>query len=513
MTTPAARVVDVAMWPPAVQLLAALLAGMSGALAHAPFDLTPAILLPLGAGVLILMGARTVSQALWRGWALGAGYFGLTLSWITEPFQVDAANTGWMAPFALVLLALLLGAFWAAALAFARWAGGRVGAPVWALVLAWTGAEMLRAYVFTGFPWAAPPQALVGAWPGQLLALGGPHGTMLVMTGAVALVLTVLPNRGAGVAALAALGAALYLPTNTAPAPLTAHTVRLIQPNAPQHEKWDPEKIPVFVNRQIDFTAAGDTPPDLIVWPETALPYLQEYAQPVFDAIGAAARGAPVALGIQRADDAGYYNGLVVLDGAGQVAQSYDKHHLVPFGEYMPFPALFRSLGIRALAERADSGYAAGPGPRLLDFGALGTALPLICYEAVFAHDVGGAPTRPAFLMQLTNDAWFGMRSGPQQHLAQARMRAIEQGLPLIRAANTGISAVIDPRGRITDALPLNTAGYLDAVLPAPRPPTLYARTGDLPWVLLILTGLVAVVLRRARLRRTHGIDAGRDGA
>ncbi|WP_299293123.1 apolipoprotein N-acyltransferase [uncultured Tateyamaria sp.] len=487
----------------------AALAGACGALGHPPFDLPMAIAVPMIAGFVFLYMARTPRQALFYGWALGFGYFGLTLSWITEPFQVDAAETGWMAPFAVVLLALLLGAFWAAAMSFARWAGGRP----WMLAVAWAGAELLRAYVFTGFPWAAPPQTLVDTLAGQGLAWLGPHGLMLTMCAVCAIAVT-RPVRAPWAAIPAVLlGALLLRPLETVLSPVTDHTVRLIQPNAPQHEKWDPEKIPVFVNRQIEFTGAGDTVPDLIVWPETALPYLQEYAQPVFDAIGAAARGAPVALGIQRADDAGYYNGLVVLDGAGQVTQSYDKHHLVPFGEYMPFPALFRSLGIKALADRADGGYAAGPGPRLLDFGALGTALPLICYEAVFAHDVGRAPQRPAFLMQLTNDAWFGMRSGPQQHLAQARMRAIEQGLPMIRAANTGISAVIDPRGRIVSALPLNTAGYLDERLPAAAPPTLYARTGDLPWVLLILAGLVASVLRRARFRRTHAIDAGETGA
>ncbi|WP_299375930.1 apolipoprotein N-acyltransferase [uncultured Tateyamaria sp.] len=510
MTQTAAPAAALPAW--GVAILAAL-AGACGALGHPPYDLPVAIVVPMIAGFVFLHMARTPRGALAFGWALGFGYFGLTLSWITEPFQVDAAETGWMAPFAVVLLALLLGAFWAAAMSFARWAGGRP----WMLAVAWAGAELLRAYVFTGFPWAMLPQALVDLRLGQGLAWLGPHGLTLGLLGAIALGFT-YPNAqfpGAvrlrmlmgGVVAVAALF--LIRPIGVETPSLTDHTVRLIQPNAPQHEKWDPEKIPVFVNRQIDFTGAGDTVPDLIVWPETALPYLQEYAQPAFDAIAQAARGAPVALGIQRSDDRGYYNGMVVLDAAGQVIQSYDKHHLVPFGEYMPLPGLFRSLGIRALADRADSGYQSGPGPRVLDLGALGTALPLICYEAVFAHDVGGAATRPDFLMQLTNDAWFGMRSGPQQHLAQARMRAIEQGLPLIRAANTGISAVIDPKGRITASLALNTAGYLDAGLPAAAAPTLYARTGDLPWVFVVLAGLIAAVLHRARTRRTRTIDAG----
>jgi len=486
--------------PRRAQLGIAVLGGAVGALAHAPFLFAPAILVPLVMGFVLLGGAVSVRGALVSGWAMGFGYFALTLTWITEPFQVDAATTGWMAPFALVLLALLLGAFWACALAFSRWAGG--GA--FALVVAWSGAEMLRAYVFTGFPWASPPQALVDSVAGQGLALGGPHGMMLAMTGAVAVALVWPRSPAIGAAALAFVA---LIPMNDAPAPMTTHIIRLVQPNAPQNEKWDPQMIPVFVNRQIEYTAA-DGAPDLIIWPETSLPYLVENAQVVFDVIAEAARGAPVALGIQRREGRDYFNSMVVLDRAGRVTQTYDKHHLVPFGEYMPAEWFFRHINVGGLAARTEGGYTAGPGPQLIDFGALGTALPLICYEAVFAHDVGGAPARPAFLMQLTNDAWFGARSGPQQHLAQARMRAIEQGLPMVRSANTGISGVIDPKGRVTASIPLNTSGYLDTALPAPGALTIYGRTGDLPWALLILGGLIVTVVRHARARNALGIDA-----
>lgn len=496
----AVRLVQLPRW---AQLAFAVLCGAFGALAHAPFGFAPAITIPLAAGFVLLHAARTTRTAGLNGWALGFGYFTLTLTWIIEPFQVDAAVTGWMAPFALVLLGLLMGVFWAGALAFSRWAGGSA----LALVFAWSGVEMLRAYLLTGFPWGSPPQTLVDAWAGQGLAWLGPHGMMFAMLGSVAVLLSLPKARFVGLAGLAVLAFSLLLPAQSADSPLTTHTIRMIQPNAPQDEKWDPEMIPIFVNRQIDYTAApGD--PDLILWPETALPYLAENAQPVFDVIADAARGTPVVLGIQRRDDTAYFNSLVVLDAAGQVTQTYDKHHLVPFGEFMPAAWLFRMINVGGFAERAQGGYSAGPGPQVLDFGALGTALPLICYEAVFAHDVGGAPTRPAFLMQLTNDAWFGARSGPQQHLAQARMRAIEQGLPMVRAANTGISAMIDPKGRVIASLGLNVAGYLDAALPAPGAVTLYARSGDMPWAMILLIGGVALVLRRAYRRRAVGIDA-----
>lgn len=501
------------------QVACAVLAGAVGGLAFAPFYLSAAIVVPLLAGFVMLATAQTPRAAMRQGWALGFGYFGVTLTWIVEPFQVDAAATGWMAPFALVLLAILMGLFWGVALGLARCLG--VGAV--ALPITWSAVEMLRAYLLTGFPWASPPQALVDGLAGQGLAWFGPHGVMLAMVafGAVIARLmhagffgsSVRPARAAGAVAAGGMALALILaPPLTGPSALTSHTVRLVQPNAPQEDKWNADKIAIFVNRQIEYTAAQGTP-DLIIWPETALPYLVENAQVVFDVIAEAARGAPVALGIQRRDGDDYFNSLVVLNAAGQVSQTYDKHHLVPFGEFMPAEWLFRHINVGGFAQRAEGGYESGPGPKLLDFGPLGAALPLICYEAVFAHDVGGAPARPAFLMQITNDAWFGARSGPQQHLAQARMRAIEQGLPMVRAANTGISAVIDPKGRVTSALALNTAGYLDAALPAPGDITIYARSGDLPIFLVLCAALGLLLARRLRRLRGDGIDVFSSGA
>ena len=286
-------------------------------------------------------------------------------------------------------------------------------------------------------------------------------------------------------------------------AQMTEHSLRLIQPNAPQKDKWDPDKAYTFYYRQLELTAApphaSGQAPDLIIWPETAIPWALPYGEEALAPIAEAAGEAAVTLGVQRTRDLRCFNSMVVRDPQGTVTQTYDKHHLVPFGEYMPFGDLLARIGIHGLAPQNGAGFSAGPGPELLDFGALGQALPLICYEAVFAHDVNGAPQRPAFLIQITNDAWFGKGAGPKQHLAQARMRAMEQGLPLARAANTGISAMIDPWGRVTASLPLNTAGFVDAVLPAPAPATLYARTGDLPLALLLILGLAAAALGRRR--------------
>ncbi len=475
------------------------MAGTLGALAafgQAPYDQPLMLMAGLVGAVYFFQYSKTDRQAAVFGWAFGTGYFAHALQWIVSPFMVDVARHGWMAPFALVLLAAGLALFWGAAF----WAARRLDQNrAWPLILCLPAVELIRAYIFTGFPWAMPAQALVNNLAGQGLALAGPYALNLGVM-AVAVVLGTHARNAVqrvvrfGVI-LFGLGA-LVLPPMMPDAVLGDHSIRLIQPNAPQRDKWDPDKIPVFFDRQLRFSATppadGVKAPNLILWPETAIPWSLDYAGTALVQIGAAGGQAPVALGVQRRDDLRFYNSMVVLGQDGSVAQAYDKHHLVPFGEYMPFGDVLANFGIYGLAAQAGNGYSSGPGAKLLDFGPLGKALPLICYEAVFAHDVNAAPERPNFLIQITNDAWFGKGAGPRQHLAQARMRAIEQGLPLARAANTGISAMIDPYGRITASLPLNEAGFVDAALPQPLAATLYSRTGDFPFAFVLLLGLAA---------------------
>lgn len=479
------------------------IAGALGAFGQAPYNWPALMLAALVVAAFLFNEAITSKRALIVGFGFGLGYFAHALQWIVSPFMVDVARHGWMAPFAVVFLAAGMALFWAAAF----WAARRLSPTrAWPLIPCWAGAELMRAYVLTGFPWAAPAQSTVDVLAGQGLAWVGPHGMNVILIAAA--VAIGVPTRVAwmrryGQVALALpLAAFMVLGISQPKAALTDHTIRLIQPNAAQRDKWDPEMIPVFFQRQLDFTAtppaAGQPPPDLVIWPESAIPWSLHHADSALSEIAAAGGTARVALGARRVDGARIYNAMVALGPGGLVEQSYDKHHLVPFGEYMPFGDLLANLGIYGLAARDGNGYSAGPGAALMDFGALGKALPLICYEAVFAHDVNAAPERPSFLIQITNDAWFGKAAGPRQHLAQARMRAIEQGLPLARAANTGISAMIDPYGRILQALPLNEAGFVDAALPVPLPPTLYARMGDLPITALVLLALlVAGAIRR----------------
>lgn len=484
------------------KMLLALLGGAVVGLGQPPLGWVWLALLGLLGGFLLAGTSRDLRQAGWIGWAFGTGYFAASMFWLVEPFLVDVATDGWMAPFALIGMAGGLALFWALAFVWAHWLGGRTYAP-FILALTLATAELARSYVLTGFPWGLIGYIWIDTSVVQIAALIGPHGLTLLTLLLVAVIAGTVQNRGVWRWSLAAVlsltlvlaaGRMLDRPAGPLASPATGPIVRLIQPNAEQKLKWDPDMRWVFLQRQIDFTAAAPIAgprPDLIVWPETSVPYLLENAGPVFERITAAAQGRPVVLGINRRDADGYYNSLVALNEQAQVSDIYDKHHLVPFGEYIPGGQLISRLGSGGLAARAGQGFQAGAGAQLIDIPGLGQALPLICYEAIFPQGVGASATRPDFLLQITNDAWFGKISGPYQHLAQARMRAIEQGLPMIRAANTGISAVIDPRGKITASLALGTAGWLDAVLPPKLEPTIYGRLGDFPVImLLILAGL-----------------------
>jgi len=271
----------------------------------------------------------------------------------------------------------------------------------------------------------------------------------------------------------------------------TAITLRLVQPNAQQALKWDDAQAEVFFNRLIDATAARPSP-DYVIWPETALPYLLEYEPDLQRVISQAAGGAVVIFGRQRIDGDRGYNSLSVLSPGGVEVALYDKHHLTPFGEYIPFgDVAYDWFGLSAFAAQIGNGFSAGAGPQIIDLGAGGKMLPLICYEAVFPQNLRAGGARADWLLHITNDAWFGTLTGPYQHAAQARLRAIEQGLPMVRVANTGVTAVYDARGRLRADLPFGIEGHLDTVLPSPLPITPYARWGD--WIALVL--LICAVL------------------
>ncbi|CTQ49986.1 apolipoprotein N-acyltransferase [Jannaschia donghaensis] len=467
-----------------------VVAGLAAALGQAPWELWFVALPAYAIGIAAMARARRPFVA---GLLFGTAHFALALHWIVEPFLVDAAATGWMAPIALLAISLGFGLFWAVAASL----GARARYRAFGIAVGIAAVELVRSYLLTGFPWALPGHILIASPALPAASLVGAHGLGL----AVLLGGALLATRGA---AARACGFALWgLPFGVGlampPAPpvaADAPVVRLVQPNAPQHQKWDPDFISVFFRRGLEATAAPalGAPPVAVIWPETALPELLRYSEEVRPRIAAAAGGRPVMIGAQRFDDDRRpRNSLVLLTGPeGEVAAVHDKYRLVPFGEYLPFESILNAMGIGAFAAQLAGGYAPGDGPILLDLPGVGRVLPLICYEAIFPQELRRLD-RPRVIVHLTNDAWFGTDAGPQQHLALARLRAAESGLPFLRAANTGVSAAIDARGTILASLPLGQAGHLDVAVPPALPAPLYIVTGD--WAALaVIFGLIAAL-------------------
>lgn len=475
------------------------LLGLVAALGQAPFDVWPATILALAALFLLTPANRSAKQAAFHVWAFGLGYFAFSLRWIVEPFLVDIARHGWMAPFALVLMAAGAALFWALAAGIAHRAAPRSGA---LLGLALVGVEVVRSLILTGFPWALLGHIWVQTGIAQLAAFGGPHLlTLMTVLCAWAVALLIGRDRLVGLIVLGLVVAVSFV-LRPGPAPLATPDlpiVRLVQPNAPQHQKWDPAYRDVFLNRMVRLTGEGAVP-DLVVWPETAIPFLLNQIEDDLSLLSDAARGAPLVFGIQRRDaELRAFNSLVVMGPGGQVQSIYDKRHLVPFGEYMPGARLLGQMGATGLARNLGVGFTPGTEAGPITLPGIGRAIPLICYEGIFAEEVSDGGTRARLLLLITNDAWFGQAAGPRQHLAQARLRAIEQGLPMVRVANTGISAMIDGKGRIIAFLPLGVDGAIDVPLPAALSETPYARWGDLPALVLLIVLLGGVYFNARR--------------
>ncbi|WP_304619779.1 apolipoprotein N-acyltransferase [Paracoccus sediminilitoris] len=494
--------------PPLRQLWPDLLLGAVGALGLAPFGIWAAP--PIVLSILIWRLARKrPAGVFWHALVAGFGWFALALFWIVEPFLVEPEIYGWMAPFALVLMALGGALFWAlpawlAAIWSRNWRWQAIGIAT-ALALS----DWLRGWIFTGFPWALIGHGWIDTPVAQLAAWGGALGL-----GAFTLALAALPTvlwrpdwtRAAAhlpgaLAVILSVGAAwaFGLARLAGPGPAdTDLTVRIVQPDATQHLKWDPEWSQVFFERLLSLSNEAG-PRDLVIWPETAVNFLLEDASAILPAMSDAA-GAPLVMGIQRREGSRYFNSLALVQPGGQVTQLYDKFHLVPFGEYIPWGDLMARFGVGAFAAQQGNGYSSGSGPQVIEEPGLPPFQPLICYEAIFPQHLRNLSTRPAWILQATNDAWFGNISGPYQHLAQARLRAIESGLPVARAANTGVSAMIDAKGRIRDQLGMRQMGKIDAPLPGALPPTVWIRVGDAP--LLVLLGLLMLATLRPRRNR-----------
>lgn len=475
--------------------------GIAAALGHAPFHLWFVAVPGFALLIWSVSGAGSARRAFGIGWLGALGYFGVALHWIVEPFLVDAATHGWMAPFALALLAGGLALFWglAGAVAFriASTAGGR--AIAFALTL--TLAELLRGHIFTGFPWALPAYIWADTPLRVSVALTGSYGLSFLTLFAAALP-RALPRPAPGVVVALLLFGGLGAFGHIAGDDRRGKTlwlghVRFLQPNVPQTEKWDPEKAPRHIERMLALTRGNEgytDRHDMVVWPEVAVVYPLDTAGALLARASEAAGGKPLITGINRREDGNWYNSLAVIGAGGTVIETYDKVHLVPFGEYIPFQLGF----LRAMAGATGNGFTSGETVGLIDT-PLGRALPLICYEGIFPGHIFKTEERPDYLLLLTNDAWFGSFAGPFQHFDQARFRAAEHRLPVIRVANKGISAVIDPFGRVSTSLSADRSAYSDWLVSGKAGVTLYSKTGDLPLIVFLLVTLSALTLMKRR--------------
>ena len=505
----------------------ALLAGALSSLAMAPFNAWPILFVTLPVIVWQIDGAgagrwRGVPAAALTGWWFGLGYFVPGLYWIGYAFLVDAQTFAWLLPFAILGLPAYLALFMALGFALARLFWTRDASRVIALAASLTISEWLRGHALTGFPWntlgyalseplaLAQTASLTGLWGLTFLAVAIFASPAALIDGA---------SRGRkpwiapAVAALVLVAMTIFGAIRLSQHPtvmLSGPKLRIMQPNLQQDAKFNyaakaevMKKYLTLSDRASGPQSTGVRDVNILIWPESAFPFfLTREADAMAQIADLLPKGSVLITGSVRAPDVPpgtritrAYNSVYVIDHDGNVLSVYDKLHLVPFGEFLPFQDFMEKIGFEQLT-RIQGGFIPGIHRRSMDVPNAPRMLPLICYEAIFPGDVVERNDRPGWIVNLTNDGWFGISTGPYQHLQQARLRAIEQGLPLVRSANTGISAVIDPLGRIVARLGLGVEGVLDSPLPAAIPPTPYARAGDLP-VLIILAAAWLFVIRR----------------
>jgi apolipoprotein N-acyltransferase len=516
--------------------LLALAAGALAAVAHPPFGVLPGL---LGFALLLHLVDQTVGEkayrrAFWRGWLAAFAYFAIGCWWVAEAFLVDAEGQGWMAPIAVTLIPAGLGVFWGAASALYRWLRPQGAWRVLTFAGLMAAAEWLRGNIFTGFPWNLVGETwMAGSPPSQFASVVGAYGLTwitLAIAAAFAIPFGGATRRqwmgavGASVAALA--GLYLYGWART-PIPITPvagqrpPVIRIVQADVDQEKKYDEAQFRSITERYVRLSARpAEVTPDIIVWPEGAIP---DSANAVLapgswsaEAIaGALKPGQTLMMGSYRIDggDSGeprYFNSLVALHrepAQMRVTGLYDKYHLVPFGEFLPFEPVMAAIGLKKLT-RVGDGFTPGPRPHPISPAGAFAVQPLICYEALFPalvrEAVNDAVIKPLLLVNVSNDAWFGATSGPWQHLNLASYRSIETGLPMVRATPTGVSAMIDAYGRSDprQRLVLGKMGVIDATLPPALQSTPYRRLGEWPFLALmgisLLTALPRLLGRRS---------------
>lgn len=505
-----------------------LVAGALSSLAMEPFNIWPILFLTFPVVVWQIDGAgagrwRGVPAAALTGWCFGLGYFVPGLYWIGEAFLVDAQTFAWLLPFAILGLPAYLALFMAFGFGLARLFWTREASRIIALAASLTIGEWLRGHALTGFPWntlgyalseplaLAQTASLIGLWGLTFLAVAIFASPAVLIDGT---------SRGRkpwiapalALAMLLAMGIFGAIRLSRQPTEMLANVkLRIMQPNLQQDARFNYSAKAEVMKKYLELSDRASGPQstgvrdvNILIWPESAFPFfLTREADAMAQIADLLPKQTVLVTGSVRAPDVPpgtritrAYNSIYVIDHDGNVLSVYDKLHLVPFGEFLPYQELMEKLGFEQLT-KVQGGFIPGTRRRSMDVPNAPRMLPLICYEAVFPGDVVERNDRPGWIVNLTNDGWFGISTGPYQHLQQARMRAVEQGLPLVRAANTGISAVVDPLGRIIARLGLGLEGVLDSGLPAAIAPTPYARLGDFPILVILSAAWLFVIWRR----------------
>lgn len=470
-----------------------------------PLGIFPLLLICVPGFMILSRNCRNKTQSFLTGWAFGAGYFIFGLYWISSALFVDIDQWAWVLPLSAILGPATLALFYGLIPLLAhRYRKDEISYML-AIIAIWAAVEWLRGHILTGFPWNLPGYSWDHALPiVQVSAYVGIYGlTLLTLFWAAMPIFA--KNKKLVVFAAASFAFCLALgsirlwqhPTEQA----DHHTVRIVQANIPQTMKWDPDQDVRNLEQHIALSSpktALKDPVTFVIWPETSvLADLDLFSETALYISLKIPRGSIGILGTLRVtEDNRFFNSVTAIGKKGKVLGVYDKHHLVPFGEYIPFRDKLNVTPIGlAIANIGD--FTRGEGVKTIKTDGLPAFSPLVCYEAIFPGAVADRSQRPDWLVNVTNDGWYGKTAGPHQHLATVRMRSIEEGLPLARAANTGISAMIDPLGRILASQPLGTAGAIDVILPRPLPPTLYVRVGDNIFFAALVFALAALERRK----------------
>jgi len=524
------------------RLLMLFLAGALAGLSVPPFFLLPVLFVAFPVWVWALDGAerrrswfgRLFGPAFAIGFAFGLGYFLVAFHWLGAAFFVDGGIMLVIMPFAILALAALIALFWGlgSALAHLFWSPGPWRIVTLATFL--TAAEWARGHFFSGFPFDLLGYALTGTDEMmQLASVVGVYGLtfLVILLAATPALIWPADDRGWArrllpfVLALAVIAGQIgwgnYRLNSTPVAARTDMKFRLVQPVVYEHSDWSQADPAHVIDQLIALSTTKLTPDDKalegvthLVWPESALPFfLSDYPEALARIARMLPEGVTLLTGApwedyepgeaRNADNPGY-NAILAINDAGEVVAAYKKSHLVPFGEYLPFADFFRQFGIRQFVP-GTNGWAAGDGRRLMTVPGTPAFLALICYEAVFSGDLGGDIDQAQFLFNITNDAWFDGSIGPAQHADHARIRAVEEGLPLIRAANSGLTFVTDPLGRITARLAPQQQALLDIVPDQRLAGTLFARWRYWPLLIAGLLGLAVSIMAARRSRRRQG--------